>query len=133
MQIDLVISRNINGTAVIQSGVKNGNRVVFRHIDLIKDSEASIFRTLVNTSLAELYLVVCERIRSDEICTVCIYMERNIVGGTVKYPGKIFSQDIFSRCLGSCEEKILPHQDSGNRHFQDFFSIKRNGRLHDSV
>ena len=82
MQIDLVISRNINGTAVIQSGVKNGNRVVFRHIDLIKDSEASIFRTLVNTSLAELYLVVCERIRSDEICTVCIYMERNIVGGT---------------------------------------------------
>ena len=66
MKFDPVIARNINGTAVIKSRMKYGYRVIFRHIDLIQNPEAAIFRALINTAFAELYLIVRKRIGSDQ-------------------------------------------------------------------
>ena len=75
VEIDSVIPRNINGATVIKGGMKYRYRVIFRHIDLIQNPEAAIFRALINTAFAELYLIVRKRIGSDQVATVGIYVK----------------------------------------------------------
>ena len=60
---------------VIKGGMKYRYRVIFRHIDLIQNPEAAIFRALINTAFAELYLIVRKRIGSDQVAAVGIYVK----------------------------------------------------------
>ena len=124
MKFDPVIARNINGTAVIKSRMKYGYRVIFRHIDLVQDSEAAIFRTLINTSFAKLYLIVDKCICSDQITAVGIYMKGYIIRRSAENIGKIFCQDIFSCCLRTCQKQIFAPEKACNSHLQDILSIK---------
>ena len=49
---------HIDRAAVVKGRVQNRHRVIFRHIDLIKDAEAAVLRTLVNTPLSKGDLVI---------------------------------------------------------------------------
>ena len=133
MKINFVISRHINGTTVIQSSMENGNRIVLRHVDLIQDSKSTVLGTLVNRSLSQLHLIVHKRICADQITAVGIYMKRNIIGRAVKNICQILCQNIFSGGFRSCQKKVLSFQKSSDRHFQNIFSIKRNGRFYYSL
>ena len=131
MQIDLIISRNIDGTTVIQCCMQHGNSIILCHIYFVQHTESTAFCATVNTSLSKFDLIILERIGTDQITTVCIYVKRYIVYRSVKNICQIFCQNIFSGCLRTCKEQILPLKQTCDRHFQNFFPIKRDGRLCD--
>ena len=85
MKINFVIARDIDGTAIIQGCMKNGNCIVLCHINLVEDSETTVFCTLIDSSFAELNFVVHESVCANQISAVSIYMKRNIVRGTVAF------------------------------------------------
>ena len=55
-------------------------------------------------------------------------MERYVIDRAAKRIGQIFGQDIFSGGFRTCKEEIFPLQKTCDGHFQDLFSIERNGR-----
>ena len=59
-------------------------------------------------------------------------MKRYIIDRAAKSISQIFGQDIFSGGFRTCKEEIFPLQKTCDGHFQDFFSIERNGRSGDS-
>ena len=127
MKVDPVIARNINGAAIVQSCMKDRDRIVLCHIDLIQNTEATILGTLIDAPFSEADFIVYKGIRSDQVSAVCIDMERYIVNRAAKSICQIFCQDIFSRGLWACKKKIFSFQKSCNGHFQDFFSVERYG------
>ena len=133
MKIDLVISRNINGTPIVQRCMKNRDCIIFCHIDLIKDSKSAIFCTPVNASLSKLYFIILKSVRTNQIPTVCIDVKRNIIRRPVKYICQIFCQNIFAGGFWSGQKQILSLQDPCNGHLQNIFSIKWNCRFDNSV
>ena len=96
MKVDPVIARNINGAAIVQSCMKDRDRIVLCHIDLIQNTEATILGTLIDAALSEADFIVYKGIRSDQVSAVCIDMERYIINRTAKSICQIFCQDIFS-------------------------------------
>ena len=133
MQINLIVPGHVNTPSVIQRGMKNGDCIIFRHIDLIQNTESPILRTLIDTSLSQLHLVIHKSVRPDQFRTSCIYMEGNIVGRSSEDPGQILRQHIFSRSLGAGQQKIFSLQKSRYGHLQDFPSIKRHRRTNNPV
>ena len=131
MKVYLVISRHIDGTAVVQCRMKHRNCVVFCHIDLVQDTESAIFCTAVDTSLAKLHFVVLKSIRSDQITTVGIYVKRYIVRRTVKNICQVLGTDILAGRCRSGQEQVLTLEDGCDRHLQDLLSIERYGRFRD--
>ena len=128
MKIDPVIARNINRAAMIQSCMKDRDCIVLRHVDLIQNTETAILGTLIDAALSEADFIVHKGIRPDQISAVCIDMEGYIIDRAAKSIGQIFCQDIFSCGLRARKKKIFPFQKSCNGHFQDLFSVERNGR-----
>ena len=51
MKVDPVIARNINGAAIVQSCMKDRDRIVLCHIDLIQNTEATILGTLIDAAM----------------------------------------------------------------------------------
>ena len=103
MKINFVIARDIDGTAIIQSCMKNGNCIVLCHIDLVEDSETTVFCTLIDSSFAKLNFIVHESVCAYQISAVCIYVKGNIVCGTVENICQVLCKDIFSCCLRTGE------------------------------
>ena len=66
MKVDPVIARNINGAAIVQSCMKDRDRIVLCHIDLIQNTEATILGTLIDAALSEADFIVYKGIRSDQ-------------------------------------------------------------------
>ena len=87
MQRDPAVSGNVDAAPVVQSGVQNGNSIVFGHVDFIQYAKAAGFSTKRDRSLSERHLVVPKSIRADQGCTICIDVERNIVGWPAEHPG----------------------------------------------
>jgi len=133
VQVDLIVSRHINGTAVVQCGMKHGNCIIFRHIDLIQNSKSAFLGALVYASLAKLHLIVLKGIGPDQVSAVGIDMERYVIHRTSENKCQILCQHIFPSCLGAGKKKILPFQYSSHSHFQGFLSIKWKGRFHKTV
>ena len=75
MQVDPVISRNINRTAVVKSCMKDRDCIILGHINFVQDAESTILCTLINTALSEAHFIVYKGIRSDQVAAVCIYMK----------------------------------------------------------
>ena len=65
MKVDPVIARNINGAAIVQSCMKDRDRIVLCHIDLIQNTEATILGTLIDAPFSEADFIVYKGIRSD--------------------------------------------------------------------
>ena len=103
MEVDLVIARHINGTTVVQGCVKNGNSIVLCHVDLIEDSESSVFCALVDGSFAEFYFIIYKGVCSDQVSAVCIYMERNVICRTVENLCQVLCKDVLSCGFGAGE------------------------------
>ncbi len=76
MKIDPVISRNINRTAIVQSCMKDRDRIIFCHIDLIQNTKSTVFGTLIDAAFSEADFIIYKGIRSDQISAVCVDMER---------------------------------------------------------
>ena len=129
MKINLIIPWHINGSSVIQSSMQHGNSIIFRHIDLIQDTKASMLGTSVNTTLPKFYLIVLKSIRTDQISAVSIHMKGYIVDGSAENISKILCQYIFASGLRSCEKKIFPLKKGSHGHFKGFFSIEMDRRL----
>ena len=133
MKIDLIVSRHVNGAAVIQSSVKHRNRIIFRHVDLIQNTEAAFLCTLVNASLAQLHLVIHEGICSDQVAAVCVHMERHVIHRSSKNIRQVLCQNILTSCLRSCQKQILLLQHRCHGHLQGFFSIEGQRRFYQTV
>ena len=92
--------------------MENGNRVVFCHVDLIQYPEAAVLGALVNASLAQLYLVIPESVRPDQLRAAGVHMKRYIICGPSEYIRQILRQNILACRLGACQQKILPLQQA---------------------
>ena len=103
MKINFVIARDIDGTTIIQSCMENGNCIVLCHINLVEDSETTVFCTLIDSSFAKLNFIVHESVCAYQISAVCIYMKGNIVRGAVENICQVLCKDIFSCCLRTGE------------------------------
>ena len=51
MQLNLVISRHIDTSSIVQSCMQHRYRIVFCHIDFIQYAKSTVFRTLIDASL----------------------------------------------------------------------------------
>ncbi len=113
--------------------MKHRSRIIFCHIDLIKNTESSLFCAAVDTAFAKLHFIVPEGICPDQRAAVRIDIKRDVVDRTLKNPCQIFRQNILPGRLRSAEQKIGAFQKGSHRHLQNFFSIKGNGRLYHPV
>ena len=84
--------------------------IVLCHIDLIKNTKAAIFRTQIDRPFPKLDLIVSKRIGADQRTAVHIYMEGNVVRRTMEQVRQILCQNIFSGCLRSGQQNMLPLQ-----------------------
>ena len=128
MKRNFIVARHIDDTAVVERRVKNTDRIVFRHVDLIENTKAAFLGTAVNAALPECDLLVLERIGSDQLGTSRIYMEGNVVRRSSENVRQCLRQHIFSRCLFAGQQQIFALQKRGNRHLQNLFSKKRDFR-----
>jgi hypothetical protein len=57
--------------------VKNGNRIVFCHIDFIKDTESSIQGTQINRPLPQCYGIVFKRVGPNNVALSVITLKKH--------------------------------------------------------
>ena len=123
IQADAVVSRNIDDPAEIQNGVKNSQRFIFRHIDLIKNAETALLCHPQNRSLPQANRAVLKRIRSDQRSGVCIDIKRNIPLRSPENRGQILRQNVFSGSLRTGQEQMLADQQRGQCLFPHIRSV----------
>ena len=128
MKRNFIVARHIDDAAVVERGVKNTDRIVFRHVDLIENTKTAFLCTAVNAAFPECDLLVLERICSDQLGASCVYMEGNVVRRSSENIRQCLCQHVFSRCLLAGQQQIFALQQRGNCHLQNLFSEKRDFR-----
>ena len=128
MKVDPVIARNINGATIVQSCMKDRDRIVLCHIDLIQNTEATILGTLIDAALSEADFIVYKGIRSDQVSAVCIDMERYIINRAAKSICQIFCQDIFPVAFGPARRRFSPSRSPAMAISRISFPVERYGR-----
>ena len=78
--------------------------LVFRHVNLVQDAEAAVFRALIDGAGTELYLSVFERVHADKTRSVHVDVEGNVPGRTAEHCGQVFRQDVFSGSLSANQQ-----------------------------
>ena len=130
---DTLIARHVDEAAVVERGVQHGHSVVFRHVDLIQDAEASVLRGERDRAAAQPHLAAGEGVGSDQRAAVGIHMERHSVDRTAEQPRKVVRQDIFARGLAAGEQNVLPLQKRGDGQLHDLIADEFDGRLGDAA
>ena len=124
MQINLVISRHIDTSSIVQCRMQHGDCIVLCHINLIQYTKSTVLRALVDASFSQFHLIVFKGIGSDQIAASGIDMERNIIGRSSEDPGKVLCQDVFSCRLGTGEQEVFFLQQGSDSHLQNLGSVK---------
>ena len=110
-----------------------GQRLVFRHIDLVEHAEAAVLCAEVYRPRAEAHLAALEGIHTNEARGVHIHMEGNITRRTAEDLRKVFRQHVFARGLAAGEQQILPAQNGGDRRLPHVLSVIAIPRLRHAV
>ena len=70
--------------------MQHGDRIIFCHIDLIKNAETTPDCAVIHRTCPKLHFVVAEGVRANQRTAVHIYMERNIPGRPAENVSQIF-------------------------------------------
>ncbi|MPN02724.1 hypothetical protein SDC9_149940 [bioreactor metagenome] len=114
-QRNAVVTRHVNAAAEVQRGVEHGQRLVFRHIDLIQNAESSLQRAAGDGPMAQGDLASGEGIRPDQRGRVGVDIERHVPLGTAKQSGEVFRQIVLAGGLGAHQQQMLPAQKGRDR------------------
>ena len=97
--------------------------LVFRHVDLVQNPEAAVFRTEVHRTRPEGHLSVFKGVHADEAGGIHIHVEGHIPAGTAEHHGQILRQHIFAGGLAAGQQQVLSAQDSGDGRLPHLFSV----------
>ena len=129
MNGNALIARHVDQSPVVECGVQHSHSVVFRHVDLIKDTKPAVLRGKRDRAAAQPHLAAGEGICADKRAAIGIHMERHSVDRTAEQPRKVVRQDIFARGLAAGEQDILSLQQRGNRQIHDLIADEFDRRL----
>ena len=132
MQRDDVVARHIDQTAVVQHGVKHGDSVVFRHVDLVKDAEAAVGSGLRHWPLAQTHFAADKGVGSDEGAGVGVDVEGDGILRPAEQPGQIVRQNVLAGCLAAAQQQVFPLQQGRRRQLQRLLADKVNHGFYDS-
>ena len=113
--------------------MKDGQRLVPGHVDLVQDAESAFFRAHAYRSLPEGHFFSVEGVGADQARGVRPYVEGYIPYGTAEKGGQVLAQKVLAGSLRSCQKQIPSREKDSHRFLPDGLSVVEGGYLRDPV
>ena len=107
---DAVIARQVDGPAMVERRVQHGQRLVFRHVDLVEHGKAAVLGAERNRAGAEDDLVTVKGIGAQQIGRVGADVKADVPARTAEGRREIFGKDVFAGGLRPGQQQVFPAQ-----------------------